>query len=401
MQFANQILSGYGTTIFTVMSALAQEHGAVNLGQGFPDWEGPEEVRRIAAEGLMNGYNQYPPMAGIPELRRAVAAHDRRFYGMDVDPMREVIITSGATEALAAALLGLLNPGDEVVLIEPLYDSYLPIVQLAGAVPRLVRVEPPLWDLPRAALAAAFGPKTRMLVMNSPMNPTGKVFSDDDLAFIADLVKAHDAIAVCDEVHEHLVFDGRRHTPLMTLPGMRERTVRIGSAGKTFSLTGWKVGYLVADAPIAAALGRAHQFLTFTTPPNLQQAVAHGLSMDRSYFDDLAAGLAAKRDLLSDGLRRVGFDVLKADGTYFIGADIRPLVGEMDDAEFSRRLTIEAGVTCLPFSAFYQAGDIRNFVRFCFCKRESVLEEAVGRLERFFAAGGFTRADVQTAAVGA
>jgi len=392
VQFANQILSGYGTTIFTVMSALAQEHGAVNLGQGFPDWEGPEEVRRVAADALMGGGNQYPPMAGIPELRRAVAEHDHRFYGIEVDPMREVIVTSGATEALAAALLGLLNPGDEVVLIEPLYDSYLPIVQLAGAVPKLVRVEPPHWQLPREALTAAFGPKTRMLLMNSPMNPTGKVFSDDDLTFLADLVKAHNAVVVCDEVHEHLVFDGRAHRPMMTLPGMRERTVRVGSAGKTFSLTGWKVGYLVADAPIAAALGRAHQFLTFTTAPNLQRAVAHGLTMDRSYFDGLAADLAAKRDLLSAGLRRVGFDVLAAEGTYFIGADIRPLVGDMDDVEFSRRLTVEAGVTCLPFSAFYQAGDIRNFVRFCFCKRESVLEEAVARLERFFAAGGFQQA---------
>lgn len=246
MKQTNSILSGYGTTVFTVMTALANEHGAINLGQGFPDWEGPEDIRRIAAETVMAGPNQYPPMQGIPELRQAVAEHDRAFYGIDADWQSEVIVTSGGTEALTASLLGLLNPGDEVVLIEPLYDSYLPIVRMAGAIPRLVRLEPPHWSLPRQALEEAFSERTKLLMLNSPMNPTGKVFNRDELAFIADLVRRYDAFAVCDEVHEHLVYDGVPHVPLMTLPGMRDRVVRVASAGKTFSLTGWKVGYITA-----------------------------------------------------------------------------------------------------------------------------------------------------------
>ena len=320
----NALLSATGTTIFTVMSALATRHGAINLGQGFPDTDGPEDVVRAAAEALLDGRNQYPPMTGLPELRQAVAAANARFYGLQVDPDTEVVVTSGATEALAASLMALLDPGDEVVLIEPLYDTYLPVVRLLGAVPRLVRLQPPHWELPRAELAAAFGPKTKAILFNTPMNPTGKVFTAAELAFIADLLVRHDAYAVCDEVYEHITYDGWRHIPLMTLPGMRERCLRIGSAGKTFSLTGWKVGYITACRALAGVAAKAHQNLTFTTPPNLQRAVAVGLAKDDAYFAGLAAGLAAKRDRLAAGLARIGFGVLPVHGSYFITADFSP-----------------------------------------------------------------------------
>ena len=264
----NALLSATGTTVFTVMSALAAQHGAINLGQGFPDEEGPADVVRAAADALLDNRNQYPPLTGVPELREAVAAANHRFYGMEIDPVAEVVVTSGATEAITACLMALLDPGDEVVLIEPLYDTYLPVVRMLGAVPKLVRLSPPKWELPRAELAAAFGPKTKAILLNSPMNPAGKVFTAAELAFIAELVQRHDAYAVCDEVYEHLTFDGWKHIPLMTLPGMRERCLRIGSAGKTFSLTGWKVGYITCDRSVAPNVAKAHQLLTFTTPPN-------------------------------------------------------------------------------------------------------------------------------------
>jgi aspartate/methionine/tyrosine aminotransferase len=246
----NSLLSGIGPTVFTVMSALAVEHGSINLGQGFPDTEGPADVVQAAADALKDGRNQYPPMPGLPELRQAVAAANRRFYGLEVNWASEVVVTSGATEAITACLMAVLNPGDEVVLIEPAYDTYAPVVRLLGAIPRFVRLEPPGWDLPRGALADAFGPATKAILLNSPMNPCGKVFTAEELGFIAELTLRHDAYAICDEVYEHLTFDGARHIPLMTLPGMRERTMRTGSAGKTFSLTGWKVGYVTAAPPL-------------------------------------------------------------------------------------------------------------------------------------------------------
>ncbi len=309
---ANELLSGIGTTIFTVMSALATQHGAINLGQGFPDGDGPPDVLAAAAAALADGRNQYPPLTGVPELRQAVAAANARFYGLDVDPVTEVVVTSGATEAITASLMALLNPGDEVVLIEPLYDTYLPIVRMLGAVPRLVRLQPPRWELPRAELAAAFGPKTKAILLNTPMNPTSKVFTGAELAFIADLLVKHDAYAVCDEVYEHLTYDGWRHIPLMTLPGLRERCLRIGSAGKTFSLTGWKIGYITAPAPLALLAARAHQNLTFTTPPNLQRAVAVGLAKDDAYFAGLSSTLQAKRDRLASGWRGWGWRCCRA-----------------------------------------------------------------------------------------
>jgi aspartate/methionine/tyrosine aminotransferase len=393
----NDLLSATGTTIFTVMSALAVEHGAINLGQGFPDHDGPSDVIHAAAAALLDGRNQYPPMTGLPELRGAVAAANRRFYGLEVDPAKEVIVTSGATEAITACLMAVLNPGDECVLIEPLYDTYLPVVKLLGAVPRLVRLSPPKWELPRAELAAAFGPKTKAILLNTPMNPAGKVFTAAELAFIADLLQRHDCYAVCDEVYEHLTFDGWKHIPLMTLPGMRERCMRVGSAGKTFSLTGWKVGYVTCDASLAPNVAKAHQNLTFTTPPNLQRGVAVGLAKDDAYFENLAATLQAKRDRLAAGLARLGFGVLETKGSYFISADFRPLGFTGDDVAFCRALTVEAKVTAIPVTAFYASADAPNhFARFAFCKGDAVLDAALARIEAWLKA----RAEAPRAAAG-
>ncbi len=388
MKKPNALLAATGTTIFTVMSALALEHGAINLGQGFPDTDGPEDVLRAAADALLDGRNQYPPMAGVPELRQAVAAANHRFYGIEADPNGEVVVTSGATEAITACLMALLDPGDECVLIEPLYDTYLPVVKLLGAVPKLVRLSPPEWQLPRAELAAAFGPRTKALLINSPMNPTGKVFSRSELEFIAGLLQQHDAFAICDEVYEHLVFDGVRHVPLMTLPGLRDRCLRVGSAGKTFSLTGWKIGYITAPRPLATVAMKAHQNLTFTTPPNLQRAVAVGLAKDDAYFHQLAADLQAKRDRLGEGLAKLGFGVLETRGSYFITADFSPLFPRGfngTDADFCRTLTAEAKVTAIPVSAFYESEPPAHYARFAFCKRAEVLDAALARLAAWIA----------------
>jgi aspartate/methionine/tyrosine aminotransferase len=385
MKQGNSVLGSYADTIFEQMSALARQHQSVNLGQGFPDDPGPEDVRRQAAEYLMTGHNQYPPMLGIPDLRQAVAEHNRRFYGIEVDWQREVMVTSGATEALADCLFGLIEPGDEVVLFEPLYDSYVPIVRRAGGVPRFVRLEPPQWALPREQLAAAFGPKTKLLLLNTPMNPASKVFTADELAFIAERCVKHDVFAVCDEVYEHITFDGRRHIPLMTFPGMRGRTARIGSSGKTFSVTGWKVGYLTAAPEVLKPILKSHQFVTFTTPPNLQWGTAHGLRKDDAYFAGLGGGLQVKRDRLAHGLRAIGFDVMEAQGTYFITTDFRPLGFNGTDEDFCRHITVEAGVTAVPISAFYQGeGAPRHFARFCFCKHDATLDAALERLAKHF-----------------
>jgi aspartate/methionine/tyrosine aminotransferase len=396
MKTPNALLAATGTTIFTVMSALAVKHGAINLGQGFPDTDGPEDVVRAAADALFDGRNQYPPLTGVPELRQAVAAANRRFYELEINPDTEVIVTSGATEAITACLMALLDPGDEVVLIEPLYDTYLPVVRMLGAVPRLVRLEPPHWELPRDAMAAAFGPKTKAIMLNSPMNPASKVFTADELGLIASLLAKHGAYAVCDEVYEHLVFDGLRHIPLMTLPGMRERCLRIGSAGKTFSLTGWKVGYVTGPAALTAIVAKAHQNLTFTTPPNLQRAVAIGLGKDDSYFEALAGALQSKRDRLSAGLAAVGFGVLPAHGSYFVTTDFSPLGFRGDDVAFCRHITEAMGVTAIPVSAFYEGNAPSHFARFAFCKQDAVLDAAIAKL-----AAGFGAQDALTAGASA
>lgn len=385
MKPVNSVLSNLPTTIFEEMSRLAIQHDAVNLGQGFPDEEGPAALRRVAAETVEQGPNQYPPMMGVPDLRQAVADVNKRFYGLDVDWQSEVMVTSGATEALADCLLALIEPGDEVVLIEPLYDSYLPMVRRAGGVPKLVRIEPPQWNLPLAALEEAFSDKTKLILLNTPHNPAGKVFTMTELEFLASLLERHDSYAICDEVYEHLLFDGKRHIPLMTLPGMRERCLRIGSAGKTFNATGWKVGYITAPKALLTPVAKAHQFVTFTTPPNLQKATAHGLRLDDGYFSGLAGDLQDKRDYLAKGLSDLGFDVMSADGAYFLTADFAPLGVNASDADFCRTLTVEAGVATVPVSAFYQDGGPSHFIRFCFCKRHEVLDDALARLKAYFA----------------
>lgn len=380
MKATNSIFTGLPTTVFETMSRLAMEHGAINLGQGFPDVDGPEDVRQRAAQALVDGPNQYPPMLGLPELRQAVADSNRRFYGLDVDWQREVMITSGATEALADSLMALVEPGDEVILIEPLYDCYLPLVKRAGATPVRVRVTPPDWALDLDALAAAFTPRTKAILLNNPMNPAAKVFTEAELAGIARLCVENDAYAICDEVYEHLLFDGRRHLPLMTFDGMRERCVRIGSAGKTFSLTGWKVGYITAAPNLLEPIAKAHQFVTFTTPPNLQKAVAFGLAKQADYFDGLTAEMQAKRDRMAAGMAGVGFANMPCEGTYFLTCDFSGFGLNIDDVAFSRRMTLEAGVTPVPVSAFYQSDAPSQFVRFCFCKKDEVIDAAVERL---------------------
>ena len=375
----NPIFAALPTTVFEVMSRLARETGAVNLGQGFPDDPGPEDVRRKAAEAVVGGWNQYPPMMGLRELRQAIAAHYRHWQGLSLDPDSEVMVTSGATEAIAGALFALIEPGDEVVLFEPMYDAYLPLVRRAGGVPRFVTLQPPDFRLTDAALARAFSPRTRAVLFNNPLNPAATVFPAEDLSLLAEFCTRFDAVAICDEVWEHVVFDGRRHQPLMALPGMRERTVKIGSAGKIFNLTGWKVGFVCAQPALMKVLAKAHQFLTFTTPPNLQAAVAYGLMKDDSYFEGLRADLQRSRDRFTTGLAGLGFDVIASHGTYFVNIDISPL-GESDDAAFCQRLVLDHGVAAIPVSAFYAEAAVRNVVRFCFAKRDATLDAALERL---------------------
>jgi len=377
----NPLFANLPTTVFEVMSSLARETGAINLGQGFPDDPGPEDVRRAAAEAVLDGYNQYPSMMGIPELRSAIAAHYRRWQGLDLDPTSEVMVTSGATEALAGAILGIVEPGDEVVLFEPMYDAYLPLVRLAGGVPKFVTLQPPHFRLTEEALARAFSPRTKAVVFNNPLNPTATIFPDEDLALLADFCRRHDAIAISDEVWEHVVFDGRRHRSVLGLEGMRERAVKIGSAGKIFSLTGWKVGFVCAAPAIMRVLAKSHQFLAFTTAPNLQAAVAYGLGKDDAYFEGMRENFARSRDRFTAGLKTLGFDVIPSQGTYFVNVDIAPL-GEADDVAFCRRLVTEHGVAAIPVSAFYAEGAVRNVVRFCFAKKDSTLDAGLERLAK-------------------
>ncbi|MEV0807559.1 pyridoxal phosphate-dependent aminotransferase [Micromonospora sp. NPDC050200] len=377
----------FGTTIFAEMSALAVRTGAVNLGQGFPDSGGPPEMLAAAAEALRTGQNQYPPGPGIPALRRAVADHQRRFHGLEYDPDGEIVVTAGATEAIAASILALCEPGDEVVCFEPYYDSYAASVALAGAVRRPVTLRPGddgRYAFDPAALRAAFGPRTRLVLLNSPHNPTGKVFTPDELALVAELCQEHGAYAVTDEVYEHLVFPDATapHVPLATLPGMRERTLRISSAGKTFSCTGWKVGWVSGPAPLVSAVLRVKQFLTFVNAAPLQPAVAVALALPDAYFTDFRDGLRQRRDQLVAGLTDAGFDVLTPEGTYFVTADVTALGGR-DGVEFCRSLPERCGVVAVPTQVFYddpEAG--RRLIRFAFCKRPEVLTEAVTRLRR-------------------
>ncbi|GIF12322.1 pyridoxal phosphate-dependent aminotransferase [Actinoplanes teichomyceticus] len=374
----------FGTTIFTEMSALAARTGAINLGQGFPDTDGPPEMLAAAARALASGANQYPPLAGIPALRHAVAEHEQRFWALTRDPDTEVAVTAGATEAVAAAILALCEPGDEVVCFEPYYDSYAASITLAGAVRRPVTLRPGpdgRYSFDEAELRAAFGARTRLVLLNSPHNPTGKVFTPAELGLVAELCQEHDTWAVTDEVYEHLVFD-EAHVPLAGLPGMRERTLRVSSAGKTFSCTGWKVGWVTGPARLVSAVLRVKQFLTFVNAAPLQPAVAVALGLPDSYFTGFTAALRANRDRLSAGLAAAGFDVLPSEGTYFVTADIRPL-GGTDGVEFCRQLPGRCGVVAVPTQVFYdhrEAG--RHLIRFAFCKRAEVIDEAADRLRK-------------------
>ena len=379
---ANPIFANLPTTIFEEMSGLARELGAINLGQGFPDAPGPQAIREHAADAVLNGYNQYPPMAGLPELRAAVAAHYARTQGLDLDWASEVTVTSGATEALAAAFLGLIQPGDEVVVFQPLYDAYLPLIRRAGGVPRLVKLSPPHWRFDRAMLEAAFGPRTRFVVLNNPINPAGAVLPHEDLALLAEFCVAHDAIAICDEVWEQVVFDGARHLPLIAFPGMRERTVKIGSAGKMFGLTGWKVGFLCAAPVLTHVLSRTHQFLTFTTPPNLQAAVAFGLENSGDWFEAMPKALQRSRDRLAAGLQREGFAVLPSQGTYFLNVDLAASGVTEDDRAFALRAVREAGVASIPVSALYEEDHVTTILRLCLAKKDETLDAGVERLAK-------------------
>ena len=373
-------LQGFGTTIFAEMSALAVETGAINLGQGFPDTDGPAVIAEAAIDAIRSGVNQYPPGPGIPELRQAVSEHQSRFYCLDYDADREVLVTAGATEAIAAALLALCEVGDEVVTFEPYYDSYGACIAMAGATRRVVTLSPPEYSFDIDRLAAAITPKTRLVLLNSPHNPTGKVFSPGELASIAELCVARDVLAVTDEVYEHLVFDGR-HLPLATFPGMRERTVTISSGGKTFSFTGWKVGWACGPPELVDAVRTAKQFLTYVNAAPFQPAIAIGLRLGDEYFIALRDDLRAKRDRLSHGLQDAGFTVFLPAGTYFVTADVRPF-GTNDGMSFCRALPERCGVVAVPNVVFYDdvhAG--RSLIRFAFCKRTDVLDEAVARLK--------------------
>ncbi len=376
----NRTFADLPVTIFEVMSQLARDHDAINLGQGFPDGPGPEEIRRKAADAVLNGYNQYPSMMGLPELRQAIAAHYAHWHGVDLDPMSEVMVTSGATEALAAAFLGLIEAGDEVVVFQPFYDAYVPLIERAGGIPRFVRLEPPHWRLTDEALRQAFTPKTRFVIFNNPLNPAAVVYPREDLELLARYCQEFNAVAICDEVWEHIVFDGRRHIPLIALPGMRERTVKIGSAGKIFALTGWKVGFVCAAPQLLRVLAKAHQFLAFTTAPNLQVAVAYGLGKPDDFFDAVRRDLQRSRDRLTDGLKRIGFPVLPSQGTYFLTVDLAPLGLNETDEAFCKRVAVEHKVASIPVSSFYKDDAINSVVRFCFSKTDATLDTALERL---------------------
>jgi N-succinyldiaminopimelate aminotransferase len=368
----------FGTTIFAEMSALAVRTGSINLGQGFPDTDGPPEMLEAAAHALRNGRNQYPPGPGIPELRAAISVHQKEYWDLDYDPDGEIVVTAGATEAIAASILALAGPGDEVVVFEPYYDSYAACIALAGAHRRPVTLERDGdgWGFDRDALRGAVTSRTKVLLLNTPHNPTGKVFGPAELADIAELARAHDLTVVSDEVYEHLTFDGLAHVPIATLPGMRERTVTISSAGKTFSVTGWKIGWACAPARLLNAVRTVKQFLTYVNGAPFQPAVAEALSADVRYFHDIAARLQSQRDLLCDGLAALGCDVIRPQATYFATVDVHA-----DGVEFCRELPLRAGVVAIPSSVFYDSDAGAQLVRFAFCKRPEVLDEALRRLK--------------------
>lgn len=376
------VYAGLGTTIFEEMSGLARQLGALNLGQGFPDGDGPEDVRRAAADALMTRSNQYPPMAGLPELRAAVAEHYGRMQGLAITP-DHVLVTSGATEALAAAILALVEEGDEVLLIQPMYDAYRPLVLRAGGVPRYLTLRAPDWRLSEEDVAAAFASGPRLMILNDPLNPAARAFDAGEIALLARACQRHGTIAICDEVWEHVLFDGRAHHPLIAAPGMETRAVKIGSAGKIFSMTGWKVGFVIADPALLQPIARAHQFLTFTTPPALQIGVAHGLAKEAAHFLETRRAYQRSRDVLAGGLRAAGFAVLPSEATYFLCVDLAASGIAEGDRAFCMRAVREAGVAAIPVSAFYAETPETGIVRLCFAKEDAMLEEGIARLAGF------------------
>lgn len=375
----NSVYAALGTTIFDVMSRLAAEKGAVNLGQGFPEHDGPRDILEAAARATLDGPNQYPPMRGLPDLRQAVAAHYNEHHTLDLDWSREVTITSGATEAIAAALLAFIEPGDEVVLFEPLYDAYLPMVKRAGGVPRVVRLAPPHWSYERAAVTAAFSDKTRVVVVNTPLNPSASAMSRAEAELIAEFCRTHNCICISDEVWEHLLFDGAEHVSMLNV--LRDRTLKIGSAGKMFSLTGWKVGFACGATALTELFAKAHQFLTFTTPPNLQRGVLHGLGKPRAYYDEMCAGFQRSRDRLKVALEGEGYVTLPARGAYFMSIDLAASGIAVSDEAFARH-AIEHGVATIPFSAFYADPGAPALARLCFAKSDATLDRGAEALIR-------------------
>ncbi len=376
-------LKPFGTTIFTEMTALADSCGAINLSQGFPDTDGPEQIRARAAEAIMRGPNQYAPSIGIPELRRAVSKNMRRFYGVDVDPDLEVTVTSGGTEGLCSTLLGILEPGDEVILLEPCFDTYAPVAALAGAEIRYVSLRGHDFRLDYGELENAFSDATKAVIVNNPQNPCGKVFNRDDLSLIGRLCRKYDAFAIGDEVYEHLVYDGRRHETLLSIPELRDRAFVISSTGKTFSMTGWKIGYVVASPGLSRAVRMSHQFIVFCGQPALQEAMAVALDFPDRYFTGLRQGYETRRNRFYEALTGIGFKTYLSEGTYYILVDIRS-VGFKDDLKFCRMLPAEAGVAAIPCSFFWKDRRMgRELVRFCFCKKEKTLDEAIDRLRRW------------------
>ena len=380
------VYSGMATTIFEKMSGLSRELGAINLGQGFPDDQGPPELIAAASRALAERSNQYPPMVGVPELRDAIAAFYTRRQGLSLS-REQVIITSGATEAVAAALLALVQPGDEVIVFEPAYDAYAPMIRRCGATPVFVRLAPPDWRYEQEAIARAITARTRVLILNNPLNPTGSVASDTELAMLADICVRHDLVAICDEVWEQVRFDGQPHRSLLTYPGMGDRTLKIGSAGKIFGVTGWKIGWMCAAPEMAGMAARAHQFLTFTTPPALQYAVAEGLT-DDTLIDSRTAGWAASRQQLNDGLVQAGFAVLPGVATWFTCIDLAASRLALDDVTFADRAIHEAGVASIPVSTLFDDGSPSSIVRLCHCKSPEMIDTAVARLAAFRVANG-------------
>jgi len=374
-------LRPFGTSVFTEMTNLANANGAVNLSQGFPDFEGPEEVRAGAAQAIMRGPNQYCPSIGTPQLRQAIARKMKRFYGIDVDPETEVTVTAGSTEGICATLLGIVEPGDEVIMLDPCYDSYPPLASLAQAKIRYVPLNLPDFSLPKDTLAETFNSRTKAIIINTPQNPCGKVFTLEELTFIASLCEKHDAYAIGDEVYEHLVYDGRRHVTLLAVPGLRCRSFSISSTAKTLSLTGWKQGFVVAAPELSRAVRMSHQFITFCGQSALQEGVALGIDSSQGYYEQFLADYTRKRNLLCDGLQELGFQVFVPEGTYYALVDIRTL-GMVDDVAFCRMLPERAGVAAIPCSAFYfSSSPARHLVRFAFCKKDETIHEALRRLK--------------------